>query len=127
MAKIVNLEQFKNKKNRDKNIANTIEYLANNQDTRESSKLDVQILVYLLDDIDSKYCVITHLNISKLAKHFGTSAYNIKKASNILIDLGVLEVVERGQRKPMKVSLKNVILALGKTEEYNRRKKSESN
>lgn len=110
MSKIVNLEEFKIKKYGNDTITQATRYLEENEPN--SNKLDVQLLVSLLTEAKSCNMVSFPFKPSEHARYFDTSVYKIKKAFNTLLDIGLIEVIEKPKGKPFIISVSNSYLAI---------------
>lgn len=122
MGKLINLELYKNRRNRQENIKKASKYLKQNV---KSPNLDARLFHYIVDEIAQSGGLTMYLNTTKLSKQFNTTPYKINKAYQVLLDNGVMEVIEREPRKPIRVSIANFFLAYNQLEEYNKRKRNE--
>lgn len=108
MDKIINFNEYKSKKNR----VNYTEQARKYMFSLDVDSLEVEIAESLFKDAKRLKDVEVRLNFSKIAREQGTTVYKVKKAYNNLLDNHVLTEVSKEPGLPIKVSTKNLIIAL---------------
>jgi hypothetical protein len=108
--KIISLEAYRIKKYESDTITQATRYLEENDPN--SNKLDVQLLVCLLSEAKRSNIDSFPFRPSQYSKYFDTSIYRVRKALNTLLDIGLIEVVEKTKGKPFVISVSNSYLAI---------------
>lgn len=113
MSNIINLDLYREKKqnqnNQSSKLTKAVKYLEDNK--YGSDALDVQLLRYFISELKGTGSMSLIFRTSMIAKYFDTTPYKIKKALNVLIDNGLVDIIDRPQGKPFVISLKSYQLA----------------
>lgn len=112
MSNVINFMEFKSKKNKVDDIQMAKKYLF----SLNPESLEVSIADSVMDLVTDYENTNVRVNFSQLAKDLDTTVYKIKKSYKNLIDNKLLVEVSKEPGRPVKVSSKNIILALNLTE-----------
>lgn len=112
MSNVVNLNEYKSKKNRLEDVQIAKKYLY----SLDENSLEIEIADKVMDLVYEYERANIRLNFTQIAKEKNISVYKVKKAYKNLLDNKVLIEVAKEPSKPVLVSSKNIMIAFNFTD-----------
>lgn len=112
MTKIINFNEYKNRRNRVEDTQIARNYIL----SLDAESLEVAIADAVINSVDDCERMNVKLNFTQIAREQNTTVYKVKKAYKNLIDNKALIEVAKEPGRPVLVSSKNLIIALNFTE-----------
>lgn len=115
MSNVINLSEYKSRKNRLKDVQIARNYIFN---TLNEDSIEFRLIELLLNDAYNQNNLSIAMNYSKASRELRVSENNVRKAyNNILENKVIIELFKKPHRQTI-ISVKNLIVATDYQEEF---------